>query len=67
MIKTALKQRAKPTLFDIQQLIEHCVSERYFLWVNIIWSLPNLGRIGLLVMVVLSESYLQKLEYHSVE
>ena len=47
------------TLVDIQQLIDLCVSECYFLWDNVICNLLNLGPIGLSMMVVLSESYLQ--------
>ena len=31
-----LKARTKLTLIDIQQLIELCVSEFYFLWDNVI-------------------------------
>ena len=31
-----LKTRMKPTLVNIQQLIEVCVSECYFLWDNVI-------------------------------
>ena len=56
-----LKTRTKLTLVDIQQLIELCVSECYFLWDNVIWNLLNSGPIGLSIMVVLSESYLQNL------
>ena len=57
-----LKTRTKLTLVDIQQLIELCVSECYFLWDNIIWDLLSYGPIGLSIMVALSESYLQNLE-----
>ena len=56
-----VKTRTKLTLVDIQQLIELCVSECYFLWDNVIWNLLNSGPIGLSIMVVLSESYLQNL------
>ena len=48
-----LKTRTKLTLVDIQQLIELCVSECYFLWDNVIWNLLNSGPIGLSIMVVL--------------
>ena len=57
-----LKTRTKLTLVDVQQLIELCVNECYFLWDNVIWNLLNSGPIGLSIMVVLSESYLQNLE-----
>ena len=57
-----LKTRTKLTLVDIQQLIELCVSECYFLWDNVIWNLLNSGPIDLSIMVVLPERYLQSLE-----
>ena len=57
-----LKTRTKLTLVDIQQLIELCVSECYFLWDNVIWDLLNSGPIGFSIMIVLSESHLQNLE-----
>ena len=62
-----LKTRTKLTLVDIQQLIELCVSECYFLWDNIIWDLLSYGPIGLSIMVALSESYLQNLEKNAIE
>ena len=62
-----LKTRTKLTLVHIQQLIELCVSECYFLWDNVIWNLLNSGPIGLSIMVVLSESYLQYLEKNAIE
>ena len=49
-------------LVDIQQLIELCVSECCFLWDNAIWNLLNSEPIVLPIMVILSESYLQKFE-----
>ena len=57
-----LKTRMKPTLVNIQQQIEVCVSECYFLWDNVIWNLLNSGAIGLSILVVLSETYLQNFE-----
>ena len=56
-----LKARNKLTVIDIQQLIELCVSECYFLWDNVILNLHNSGPIGLSIMVVLSMIFLQKL------
>ena len=43
------------------------VSECYFLWDNVIWSLLNSGPIGLSKMVVLSKSFLQNLEKNAIE
>ena len=51
-----LKTRTKLKLVDIQQLTELCVSECYFLWDNVVWSLINSGPIGYSIMVILSES-----------
>ena len=62
-----LKTRTKLTLVVIQLLIELCVSECYFLWGNAIWNFLNSGPIGLSIMVVLSESYLQYLEKKAIE
>ena len=57
-----LKTRTKLTLVHIQQLIELCASECYFLWDNVIWNLLNSGPIGLSIIVVPSESYLRTLK-----
>ena len=47
---------------DIHKLLEICLSECFFLYSNEIWKLDNLGEIGLSVMVVLSESFLRRIE-----
>ena len=61
------RRRTKLTLKDIHLLIELCVSECYFIWDNFIWKLLNSGPIGLSIMVILSESYLQHIEHQSLE
>ena len=61
-----LKKRTKLNLTDIQQLLELCLSECYFLYNNVIWTLENSGPIGLSIMVVLSECYLQRIEHISI-
>ena len=61
-----LKKRTKLNLTDIQQLLELCLSECYFLYNNLIWTLENSGPIGLSIMVVLSECYLQRIEHISI-
>ena len=43
-----------------------CVSECYFLYNNLIWKLYNSGPVGLYIMVVLSECYLQRLKEKSI-
>ena len=57
-----VKTRTKLTLVDIHHLTELCGNECYFLYNNLIWKLYNPGPIGLSIMVVLSECYLQRLE-----
>ena len=53
-------------MVDIHQLIELCISECYFLCNNLIWKLYNSAPIGLSIMVVLSDGYLQRLEEKSI-
>ena len=61
-----LRKRTKLNLTDIQQLLELCLSECYFHYNNVIWTLENSGPIVLSIMVVLSECYLQRIEYISI-
>ena len=46
----------KLNLTDIQQLLELCLSECYFLYNNVIWTLENSRPIGFSIMVVLVPS-----------
>ena len=61
-----LNTRTKLTLTDIHKLTELCLSKSYFLYENKIRLLENAGPIGLSLMVVLSESYLQHLEHKAM-
>ena len=61
-----LNTRTKLTLTDIHKLTELCLSQSYFLYENKIRLLENAGPIGLSLMVVLSESYLQHLERKAI-
>ena len=61
-----LKKRTKLNLTDMQQLLELCLSECYFLYNNVIWTLENSGPIGISIVVVLSECYLQRIEQKSI-
>ena len=60
-----LNTRTKLTLTDIHKLTELCLS-KYLLYENKIRLLENAGPIGLSLMVVLSESYLQHLEHKAI-
>ncbi|XP_065667720.1 uncharacterized protein LOC136088011 [Hydra vulgaris] len=57
-----LKKRTKLTLSDIHEMIELCLKQCYFLYKNEIRSIPNSGSIGLSLMVVVAEAFLQHLE-----
>ena len=61
-----VKRRTKLIFVDIHQLIELCVSKCYFLYNNLIWKLYNSDPIGLSIMFVPSECYLQRLEEKSI-
>ena len=63
--KEHLKERTKLTVTDIHKLTELCLSRYYFLYENNLRLFQNGGPIGLSLMVVLSECYLQKIEYKS--
>ena len=58
---TELKKRTELNLMDIQQLPEVCLRECYFLYTNVIWTLENSGPVGLSIMIVLTECYLQRI------
>ena len=52
----------KLTLTDIHKLRKFCLSKLYLLYENKIRLLENAGLIGLSLMAVLSESYIQDLK-----
>ena len=54
-----ISTRTKLTLKDIRELIELCLCKCYFLWENEIYFIEDAGPIGLSLMVVVSEAYLQ--------
>ena len=64
--KEHLQKRTKLTLTDIHKLAELCLSKCYFLYENILRLFQNSGPIGLSLMVVLSECYLQKIEFKAI-
>ena len=59
---TELKKLTKLTIKEIKSLIDLCLSRSYFVWNDEIHELQNSGPIGLSLMVVLAEGYLQFLE-----
>ena len=50
---------------DIKLLIELCLSKCYFLWNNEFHELEDSGPIGLSLMVVMAEGFLQNIERES--
>ena len=54
--------RTKLTLSDIRCLLELCLSKCYFLWNDCLYVIDDAGPIGLSLMVVIAEGYLQYLE-----
>ena len=61
-----LPNRTKLILSDIKKLIEHCLDDCYFLWEDQIHSLTDSGPIGLALMVVMAEAFLQHHEANAI-
>ena len=51
---------------DIHQLLELYLSECYFFYNNVIWTLENLGPVALAIMVILTKCYLQIIKHISI-
>ena len=62
-----LKNRTKLSIHDIRTLIELCLSKCYFLWEEKFYQLKNSGPIGLALMVVMAEGFLQYHEKRAIE
>ena len=62
-----LRRRTKLTLTDIHKLIELCLSTNYFIFDNRVRILENSRPIGLALMVVISEAFLQRLEDRALQ
>ena len=62
-----LRKRTKLTLADIHKLIELCLITNYFIFDNRMRFLENSGPIGLALMVVISEAFLQSLEDRAMQ
>ena len=60
-------RKTKLKLKDIKVLIELCLSKCYFLWENQFHELEDSGPIGLSLMVVMAEGFLQKIEKVAIE
>ena len=62
-----LKTRTKLTLSELKQLLELCLSKCYFIWNSEIHELKDSGPIGLSLMVVMAEGWLQVLEAKAMD
>ena len=60
------KSRTVFQLKHVKELMEVCLYKSYFLWDNKIHCLEDSGPIGLSLMVVLAESFLQMIEKKSI-
>ena len=58
----AVKTRTPFTLSHIKSLMELCLENSYFLWNDKIHQLIDSGPIGLSLMVVVSEGFIQSIE-----
>ena len=62
-----LTKRTKLSLPDIRSLIDLCLSKCYFLWEEKIYLLKNSAPIGLALMVVIAEAFLQYHEKNAID
>ena len=60
------EQKTKLKITEIKILIDLCLSRCYFLWNNKIYALQDSGPIGLSLMVVIAESFLQHIERKAI-
>ena len=61
------ESRTKLTIADIKKLLEVCLNTCYFVWNELIYQIKDAGPIGLSLMVVIAEGYLQVLEKRAIE
>ena len=59
---TDLKTRTKMSITDIRKLLQLCLNKCYFLYQDTMYVIDDAGPIGLSLMVVVAEAYLQFLE-----
>ena len=57
-----LKHRTKLSVADIINLVKLCLSKCYFLFDDQLYEIEDAGPIGLSLMVVMVECYLQTIE-----
>jgi len=62
-----VKARTNLSIPDIRKLLELCLSKCYFLYEDSIYVIEDAGPIGLSLMVVVAEAYLQTLEAVAIQ
>ena len=60
--ETSVQQRTRLTLGDIGKLLKMCLETCYFLWNDKLYEIHDTGPIGLSLMVVVAEGFLQHIE-----
>ena len=58
----SFQQTTKLTITDIKKLLDLCLDTCYFMWESECYTIKNSGPIGLSLMVVIAEGYLQFVE-----
>jgi len=58
----SFQQTTKLTITDIKKLLDLCLDTCYFMWKSECYSIENSGLIGLSLMLVIAEGYLQFVE-----
>ena len=61
-----IRKRTKLSIHDIRKMMELSLSLCYFLWRDKIYNIKNAGPIGLSLMVVMAEGFLQRLEEKAI-
>ena len=59
----SVQQKTKLTVTDIKKLLDLCLHTCYFMWENECYTIEDSGPIGLSLMVVIAEGYLQFIEH----
>ena len=63
----SVSTRTKLTIEDIRALMTLCLSKCYFFWENQFYEVEDTGPIGLSLMVVIAEGYLQFIERKAIQ
>jgi len=62
-----VRERTKLEIEDIRQLLTLCLIKFYFFWEGEYYDIPDAGPIGLSLMVVIAECFLQVIEKQAID